>query len=295
MNLKTIIEAILVRIGPVVPDRIYLSIRYRLSEGYWMDFKNPKTLNEKLQWLKIHNRKPEYTDWVDKFAVKSYISGMIGEQYVIPTIGVWDSPDDIDFSKLPDRFVLKPTHNSSTGRCICQDKSKLDIPAVKRMLRQALKENYFYEWREWPYKDIKPRIIAEEYIENPDGTPIVDYKFYCYGGEPRYFMYSVGEADHTVRNCKFDMDGNNIDHLFKKERALSDDEIKLPENLDEMIRIVKILCKDQPHLRVDLYNVGGRILFGELTFYSGAGFIHIESKEFSQKMADHIDLSRIKS
>lgn len=256
--------------------------------GYWMSFKHPKTLNEKLQWLKIHNRKPEYTTYVDKYEVKQYVSDVIGSQYVIPTIGVWDSEKDINFDSLPDKFVLKPTHNSSVGRCICTDKDKLDIPSTLAALRKALKQNYYYEWREWPYKNIKPRIIAEEYIENPDGTPIVDYKFYCYGGEPRYFMYSVGEADHTVRNCKFDMMGNNIDHLFKKERTLSDGEICLPDNLDEMIVIVRTLCKGHPHIRIDLYNVAGRIYFGEMTFYSGGGFISIDSAEFSQAMADYI-------
>ena len=293
-NLEKKIDIALNKFGKVLPDQLYLKLKYRLRAGYWMDFNNPTTLNEKLQWLKIHNRKDEYTTYSDKYLVKKYIADTIGEEYVIPTLGVWDDPDEIDFDKLPNRFVMKPTHNSSVGRCLCEDKSKLDIPATRKMLKKALKQNYYYIWREWPYKNIKPRVIAEPYIVNADGTSIVDYKFYCYGGEPRYFMYSVGEAHHNVRNCKFDLDGNNIDHLFKKKRALTDEEIKLPENLDEMIRIVRKLSVGYPHIRIDLYNVDGKIYFGEMTFYSGDGFINIDSKEFSQKMADYMDLELYK-
>lgn len=294
MELNTFFDVLLSKYGHFIPDEPYLKLKYRLREGYWMDFENPHTLNEKLQWLKLHNRQDKYTAYSDKFEVKIYIREVLGEEYVIPTIGIWDNPDEIDFSKLPEKFVLKPTHNSSVGRCICTDKSKLDINNAKAGLKKALAKNYYHVWREWPYKNIKPRIIGEEFIQNANGTPIVDYKFYCFGGKPLYFMYSVGEAHHHVRNCKFDMKYNNIDYLFKKKRALSDDEIKLPKNLDEMIAIVEKLCVGYPHIRVDLYNVDGHIYFGEMTFYTGDGFINIDNKEFSQKLADLIDITPYK-
>ena len=294
MELNTLLDVILSKYGHFIPDEPYLKLKYRLREGYWMDFENPHTLNEKLQWLKLHNRQDKYTSYSDKFEVKKYIREVLGEEYVIPTIGIWDNPEEIDFSKLPEKFVLKPIHNSSVGRCICTDKSKLDISKVKTGLKKALTQNYYYVWREWPYKNIKPRIIGEEFIQNADGTPIVDYKFYCFGGKPQYFMYSVGEAHHHVRNCKFDMKGNNIDYLFKKKRALSDDEIQLPKNLEEMVAIVEKLCVGYPHIRIDLYNVDGHIYFGEMTFYTGDGFINIDNKEFSQKLADFIDITPYK-
>ena len=138
MKISNLIEAVLLRIGPIVPDKIYLGIRYRLATGYWMNFRNPKTLNEKLQWLKLYNRKPEYTTYVDKYAVKEYVADLIGNQYIIPTLGVWDTAEEIDFEKLPHRFVLKPTHNSSTGRCICKNKKALDIPYTIKSLTTSL-------------------------------------------------------------------------------------------------------------------------------------------------------------
>lgn len=288
MDWKHFVDALFVKSGRIIPDKMYLRVRYWACRGYWMDFKHPYTLNEKLQWLKLYNRRPEYTTYTDKYAVKEFISRMLGEEFVIPTLGVWNTSEEIDFDSLPSKFVIKPTHNSFIGRVICSDKSKLDVQDVRLSLSKALKQNYFYEWREWPYKNIVPRIIAEQYLQNSDGTPIVDYKFYCFGGEPRYFMYSKGEADHTVRNCKFDLDGNCIDHLFKKNRTISDDEIRLPSNLQEMISVVRKLAVGHPHVRVDLYNVDGHIYFGEMTFFSGAGFIDMDSAELSQQMADLI-------
>jgi len=294
MKLKSLLISLLVRFGRPIPDITYLKLAFRLREGYWMDFDNPRTLNEKLQWLKIHNRDERYAVMVDKYEVKKYVASVIGEGYLIPTIGVYDNPGMIDFGALPESFVLKATHNSGEGRFICQNKQDLNADEVRRMLKKALSHNYYYCWREWPYKNVRPRIICEKYIQNADGTPIVDYKFYCFNGEPVYFMYSMGEADHHVRNCKFDLDGNDIDFHFKKKRALQDDEIKLPGNLDEMVAVVRKLCAGMPHVRVDLYNVDGHIYFGELTFYTNDGFINIEDQSFAQYLADLIDITPYK-
>lgn len=277
-----------------LPDTVYIKLFYYAETGKCLNLKEPVLLNEKLQWLKLYNRCPEYTIYSDKVKVKEYIKNRFGEDIIIPTLGVWENAEDIDFNSLPDKFVIKCNHNSGMGMYICKDRSKMDEAKVRENLAQGLKENYFAKFREWSYKNIPRRIIAEQFLENADGTPIVDYKFYCYGGKPRYFMYSVGEANHTVRNCKFDMNCNNIDYLFKKKRALLDDEIKLPSNFNEMKAIVEKLCVGFPHIRVDLYNVDGKIYFGEMTFYSGAGFINIDNKEFSQQLADYIDISKIR-
>lgn len=150
----------------ILPDKTYLKIKYKLATGKKLDLKNPQTFNEKLQWLKLYDRKPEYTRMVDKYEAKKYVAEKIGEEYIIPTLGVWSDPEDIDFDALPDRFVLKCTHNSGLGMCICKDKSKLDIEKVKAELRKGLREQYYYRGREWPYKDVKPRIIAEKYMED---------------------------------------------------------------------------------------------------------------------------------
>ncbi len=276
-------------------DEHFLPILYYANMGEWPNLSNPQKLSEKLQWLKLNYRKPEMTIFSDKVKVKDYIANKIGSEYLIPTLGVWERAEDIDFSSLPNRFVIKVNHNSGSGMYICRDKSKMDEDKVRKGLEKGLKEDYYRYYREWSYKNIPRRIIAEQFIENADGTPVVDYKFYCYGGKPRYFMYSVGEADHHVRNCKFDMDCNNIDYLFKKKRALSDDEIKIPNNFKEMKAIVEKLCVGFPHIRVDLYNVDGKIYFGELTFYSGAGFINIDNEDFSNKLASYIELKKVNS
>lgn len=277
-----------------IPDSTFVKLLYFAETGKKINLANPTLLNEKLQWLKLYNRKPEYSLMCDKLRVKDYIAKQIGEEHVIKTLGVWDKAEDVDFSKLPNRFVIKVNHTSGFGNYICKDKSQMDEAKVRKILSDGLKRDFYKYRREWPYKNIDRKIFAEEFMENADGTEIVDYKFYCYGGKPRYFMYSVGEANHHVRNCKFDMDCNNIDHLFKKKRALSDDEMKLPENFAEMKAIVEKLCVGYPHIRIDLYNIDGKIYFGEMTFYSGAGFINIDNEEFSNKLASYIDLSKIK-
>ena len=276
-----------------MPDYPYLKVLYWIHEGKILNLQHPITLKEKMQWLKLYNRKTEYTMMVDKYEVKKYIASIWGDKYIIPTIGVWDTPEEINFEKLQKQFVLKCNHISGFGMCICKDKEKLNLNKVRKKLRKGLRQNYYKLGREWPYKNVKRKIICEQYLENEDGSPLVDYKFYCFGGEPRYFMYSLGEADHNVRNHKFDMNLHSIDYLFKRTPAIKAEEIVLPNNIDEMIEIVKVLCKGFPHIRIDLYNISGKIYFGEMTFYTSSGFINIDSEKFSQEMADLIDLNCI--
>ena len=273
-------------------DETFLRKSFECKMGRKLNLDNPQTLNEKLQWLKLYNRKPEYTIMVDKFLVKKYVANIIGEEYIIPTLGVWDDPDDIDFDKLPNQFVLKCNHNSGTGMCICGDKSKLNVNYVKNELRKGLKQDYYLTEREWPYKNVKRKIICEKFLRNNDLTPIVDYKFYCYGGKPIYFMYSIGEASHNVKNHKFDMNLKSIDYLFKRKPTLQLNEIILPYNINKMIKLVEVLSKGLPHIRIDLYNVNGHIFFGEFTFYSGGGYINIFSKEYSNYLSSLIKTSK---
>lgn len=274
-----------------IPDKLYLSIGYYSKEKKKMHWRNPVLLNEKLQYLKIYNRNPLYTAMVDKIAVKDIIKDKIGENIIIPTIATYDSANDINFEELPQEFVIKCSHDSHSAM-IC-NKSNMDIKTIKKFLKKRLKENLYWLGREWPYKNVKPRILVEKLIRNNDGSPLVDYKFYCYGGKPRYFMYSVGEATHHPINHKFDMNCNSIDHLFKKTPAIPLDSIKLPSNIQDMISIVEKLCVGEQHIRIDLYNVDGKIYFGEITFFSGAGFIHMDSQAFSDELASFIDLSKV--
>ena len=274
-------------------DETFLRKKYIAIEGKELDLNNPKTLNEKLQWLKLNDRKDVYTKLVDKYEVKKIIAKILGKEYIIPTIAVWDSPEKIVVDDLPDKFVLKCTHNSAGKLCVCTDKNVFDLEKARRILQKQLDENYYYTNREWPYKNVKPRIICEQYMENRNKTPLVDYKFYCYGGSPEYFMVSYGEADHHVRNHKFNMELESIDYLFKENPTVNLKDIVLPSNMNEMIQIVERLCKPFQHIRVDLFNIDGKIYFGELTFFSGAGFINIKSKEYSQKLADKICLEKV--
>ena len=228
----------------------------------------------------------------DKIEAKKYIQHRLGDDYVIPLVDTWDDPNEIDFLKLPPKYVLKCNHNSGRGMYIHRG-STIDEDQIRLNLKEALKYNYFYESREWAYKNIRPKIFCEQLIENTNADPLVDYKFYCYGGEPRYFMYSIGEASGHAKNHKFDVECRSIDERFKKKPTIPADEIELPHNIDKMIETVRSLCEGFPFIRVDLYNVDGHIYFGEFTFYSGGGFFKICDEAYKQQLADYIDLRKI--
>lgn len=274
-----------------IPDKVYISLVYWIKEKKMMHWRNPRLLNEKLQALKICDRNPLYTKLVDKLEVKDIIQEKLGSSYIIPTLGEWNRAEDIPWETLPDRFVLKCTHDSHSV-VIVNNKNQINKKEVTEFLNGCLKKNLYWLMREWPYKNVKPRIIAEKYISNSDGTPMADYKFYCYGGKPQYFMYSVGEADHNVKNHKFNMKLESIDYLFKEKPAIEFKDICLPDNINQMINIVTALCKNMPHVRIDLFNVNGHIYFGEFTFFSGGGFIHMKSDEYSAQLANLIDLKQ---
>lgn len=269
-------------------DEEYLSRKYQLYFGQKLDLQNPQTFNEKLQWLKLYNRKPEYTVMVDKYKVREYIAQELGEEYLIPLLGVWDNPDEIDFDALPNQFVLKCNHNSGLGMCICKDKSELDISKVKVELRKGLKQDYYLTGREWPYKDVPRKIIAEKYMEDVSGD-FKDYKFYCFNGEMKFVMInSDRNTSRPTRADYFDRDFNWLDFTWGYSHA--EVHPKKPEQFEKMVAIVEKLAKGLPHIRVDLYDCNGKIYFGELTFFDGSGFDKIEPLEWDYKIGKLLKL-----
>ena len=255
-----------------LPDKIYLKLLYRYKMGRRLDLTNPQTFCEKIQWLKLYDRKPEYTKMVDKYAVKKYMAAIIGEEYIIPTLGVWDTPDDIDWEHLPDQFVLKTTHGGgSTGVVICRDKSTFDRDVAKRRLERSLKSDIYKSYREWPYKDVKKRIIAEEFIEVKGHQDLPDYKFYCFNGEPKYCQ--VIRDRNTLETIDFyDMEWNHMPFVGLNPVAKNGlNPVAKPEHLTKMCEICRRLATGIPFLRVDLYVLNGKEYFGETTFYPASG------------------------
>lgn len=240
----------------VLSDKTFIKIEYRNRMRKKLNLKNPQTFNEKLQWLKIYDRKPIYTTMVDKYEVKNYVADKIGDEYIIPTLGVWDSFDEIDFDSLPDQFVLKCTHDSG-GLVICKDKSKLNKEKAKKKIELSLNRNYYYHGREWAYKDVKPRVIAEKLID----VQIVDYKFYCFNGEPKLLYLSRGLENHATASISFfDLDLKRLPFHRSDFRPFTD-EPEIPKGYQEMLEIVRKLSNGMSFIRVDLYNVGGKIYF----------------------------------
>lgn len=257
-------------------DKLYLSLRYRCQMGGWIDWSNPQLYQEKLQWLKIYDRKDIYTTMVDKILVKKYISSIIGEQYIIPTLGVWNSFDDIDFSSLPDQFVLKTNNGGGgTGVVVCTDKEKLNKQEAKKILEKALRLSIYRKYREWPYKNIRPQIFAEAYMFDEsefNKGGLSDYKFTCFNGAVDNVMVCV---DRQINEPKFYFFNKSWNLLPLNVRGKSVDPsfvLPKPDCMDEMFEIASKLSENIPFLRVDLYCINDRPYFGETTFYPASGF-----------------------
>lgn len=276
-------------IGRVLSDTVYLKLAYRASVHKKLDLKDPKTFNEKLQWLKLYDRKPEYTKMVDKCEAKKYVAELIGEEYIIPTLGVWDRVEDIDFEALPNQFVLKCTHDSG-GLVVCKDKSSLDIEAVRIKLNKCLKRNYYWHGREWPYKNVKPRIIAEKYMEDAVTEELRDYKFFCFNGVAKA-LFIATERQDSNNETKFDFFDMDFKHLdFTNGHPNADVLPKKPENFDQMRVLAEKLSKNVPHLRADFYEVNGKVYFGELTFSHWSGMVAFEPEKWDYKFGEWIEL-----
>ena len=269
-----------------VPDEVYLKIIYRIKVGKKLDLTNPKTYTEKLQWLKLHDRKPVYTTMVDKYAAKQYIASIVGEEYVIPTLGVWEDFDSIDFNTLPDKFVLKCTHDSG-GLVMCTNKALLDIDNARSKIEKSLKTNFYWVGREWPYKNVKPQIIAEKYMTSEDEECLTDYKFFCFNGEPRIIYVSKDKSANPTTDF-FDDNGHILPIRMRDPN--SDNPPKLPKQFDDMKRIARKLSKGMRHLRVDFYIVDEKIYVGELTFYHNGGFSEVKPEEWNYKMGSMISI-----
>ena len=271
----------------IIPDRAYIQMYYFAHFKKFCNLKNPKTYNEKLNWLKLHDKNPIYTRIVDKFEAKEYVKNIIGDQYIIPTLGVWDNFDDIDFDKLPQQFVLKCTHDSE-GLVIVKDKDKLDKEMAKNKIESALKQNFFYIGREWPYKNVKPRIIAEKYMEDHIDGELRDYKFFCFDGEPKAMFVASDRASDNVKFDYFDLNFNHLD--IKQKYPHAEQPLRKPVTFEKMIEISKVLSKGFPHVRVDFYEVDGQLYFGELTFYHFSGFMPFEPNKWDKIFGDWIKL-----
>ena len=253
-------------------DEAYIKRKFKAHFNRELDLENPKTFNEKLQWLKLHYRKPELTTMVDKHSAKEYVANIIGKEHIIPTLGVWKSFDEIDFDKLPNQFVLKCTHDCG-GLVICKDKSKLDKAAAKKKIEKCLKYNFFWFGREWPYKNVEPQIICEQYMtDGPDSKELTDYKFYCFNGEVDCVVVCYDRFSEDTKYYHFSKDWKLLRQNMHGKAAPEGFTLPKPEGIDEMFCIAEKLSKGMPHMRVDLYHSNGTIYFGELTLFSASGF-----------------------
>ena len=275
-----------------VPDSLYLKIVFKSRLGYSLNLKNPKTFNEKIQWQKLYGNLPRYTNLVDKYEVRKYVASTIGEEYLIPLLGVWDKFEDIDFSKLPNQFVLKCNHDCGSV-IICTDKATFNVEEAKNKLTKFLKRNIYYPFREPQYKKIKPRIICEKYMVDESGTDLKDYKIFYFNGIPKIIQVHAGRFTDHKKNT-YDMDWNYIPVSIGYATD-SNMIIQRPGNLQEMLNLAQKLSENIPHVRVDLYSIRDKIYFGELTFTGGGGFQKFEPKEFDLKMGSWFELQKKKS
>lgn len=273
--------------APILPDDLFLKLVFRNRVGYPLNLKNPQTFNEKLQWLKLNDIHEEYTMMVDKVAAKQYVAGIIGDEYIIPTLGVWNDVEDVEWEKLPNRFVIKSA-NDSGGVVVCKDKASLDIEAAKEKLKRCGGRTYSNLYKEYPYRNVPKRIIAEEYKEDESGVELKDYKIFCFDGKP--YMVFVA-SDRQIQQTKFDFYDLEWNHLpIIQEFPNNPKGIKKPKNLEKMLEIAGKLSKGIPHVRVDLYNCDGNIYFGELTFFHNSGIFPWYPKEWDYKLGEQLVL-----
>lgn len=270
-----------------IPDSWYIRVVYWIKTGKKLNLKNPVGFNEKLNWLKLNDIHPEYTKLVDKLAVRDYISKEIGEEYLIPLLGHWEHFDDIDFTSLPDKFVLKCNHDSNSVSLIT-DKKSIDKKRLKEFYDGRLAINCYNLGRDYPYKKVKPCIIAEKFMENPNESGIKDYKFFCFNGNPR-FMFVVAERFADKSETYYDMDFNRLDIVNGYTKTESSD--IQPKNFEKMKQMAHFFSKDKKFVRIDFYEVGGQIYFGEFTFFPSGGFLLFEPPEWEKRLGDWIDLN----
>ena len=274
---------------PFISDETAIKAEFRAYMGYTLDLNNPKSFNEKLQWLKLHDRNPLYTTLVDKLAVKEWVSSKIGDQYIVPTLAVWKDVDEIDLNVLPGQFVIKANHYSGYV-AICKDKETFDFSYAKKRLASMMKKNLFYYAREWPYKDVKPLVFAEEYLEPDETGSTADYKVFCFSGEPKMIQLHKGRFSNHTQDT-FDPQWNHLD-IRQPAYPLADVTPAAPKQLEEMLRLSRILSAGIPHVRVDWYINRDQLKLGEMTFFDASGLCPYENYEDDLMIGSWIDLNR---
>lgn len=284
-----IIPTTLIHFGNYLSDSHYLKVKYYQIFGKRLNLKSPISFNEKLQWLKLYDRNPEYTVMVDKIEVKKWVADKIGEKYIIPTINVWNNVEDIDFESLPNQFVLKTNHDSGAV-IVCKDKNKLDIETARIKLAKSLKRDYYKLGREWPYKNVKRRILAETYMVDESGYELKDFKIFCFGGIPSYIQVDFDRfSDSGHKRNLYSTNWELLDFQFEYPSDHSC-AIEKPVNLEEMLRCASILSKGHKFLRVDFYAINGISKFGEVTFFPECGYGRFLPEEWNLKFGEFIKL-----
>ncbi|MDO5547855.1 MAG: ATP-grasp fold amidoligase family protein [Eubacteriales bacterium] len=281
-------------------DKSVLKMIWWAKTGEKLNLENPGTFNEKLQWLKIYNHNPLLAELVDKYKVRGYIKETLDESYLIPLIDSWEKPEEIDFSKLPDQFVLKCNHNAAIGLCICRDKATLNAESVRRELKKGLGNNFYFSSREWAYKNVKRRIICEKYMEDGTGKGLRDYKFFCFGGVAKFVYISEGLENHDTASISFyDLEGEEMP-FHRSDYKQFAKKPELPVNFTEMIDAANTLARSLvnrislPFVRIDLYSIDGKTYFSEITCYPNSGYIPFTPEEWDRKIGEWIDLSLLK-
>lgn len=279
----------------IIPDKKYLSNKFVKANGVRPNLENPQLFSEKLLYLMLHYRNPLATICSDKYYVNEYLKSLNLDSIIRPIFGVYKNVGEIDFEELPDEFFIKCNHVSGNNMII-NKKNNLDIAYLDEFYSEVMKLDYYTSGREFQYHNIRPLIICEPCLRDQNGNLPIDYKFYCFGGRLKYFMVSCGEFEHKIRNHKFDRALNSVDHYFKKESTLSEEEARkmIPYNINDMFRIADKLSKPFPHVRVDLYNLDGKIYFGELTFSSNGGIVSIYNEEYDKEIGSWINLKDYK-
>lgn len=287
---KRIVLGIVHRFWFLFSDKASLKIQYKAYMGRRLNLKNPTRFSEKIQWLKLYDRKPQYTTMVDKIAVKNYVANIIGDQYIIPTLGTWKHFDDIDFDNLPDKFVLKTNHGGGGGGVVlCKDKNRFNKERAKSKLEKSLKESIYRDFREWPYKNVKPMILAEQMLEDDGVHGLMDYKVFCCNGEPRMVKVNYDVAtDYHV--SWYDLDWNKIEGTTIYDPVDKSVSIEKPKELEHLLDLARKLSKGVSYLRVDFYCTDGKLKFGELTFSPGSGFEPFNPDSFDTEIGSWIKL-----
>lgn len=276
-----------------VNDKKYLELKYYYKIGEKLDFSNVKTFNQKLQWLKLYDRNPQYTKMVDKYEVKEYVANLIGRECIIPTLGIYNKFEEIEWAKLPNKFVIKCTHDSEST-IICKDKDKLDIKSLRKYYNKKVKSNYYYKSREWPYKNVKPRIIIEKYMQDNETQDLKDYKFMCFNGKVKCsFVCSNRHSEKGLNVDFFDLNWNKMP--FVRHYPNSNENIPKPINYELMIELAEKLSIGIPFVRVDFYEINGKVYFGELTFFPGSGFEEFTPEKYDRILGDMLELPKQKT